>query len=227
MIFFDIDDTLLDNQGAEIAAAIEFHQLYSNVFQEPSDEFAYNWRRITEKHVQRYLFGELSFQEQRRERLKEIFSHDRILTDDEADNIFQEYLEAYERNWELFPDVMPSLEQLSKIRLGIISNGDSSQQIQKLIATGIREQFSVIAISEDIGTSKPDAMIFLKACRAAEVSPSECWHIGDNIEADFKGSLSAGLKGIWLNRNGIDSVKDVKAIKSLSELKKIIEMHNP
>jgi len=30
MIFFDIDDTLLDNQGAEIAAAIEFHQLYSH-----------------------------------------------------------------------------------------------------------------------------------------------------------------------------------------------------
>lgn len=113
--------------------------------------------------IQRYLLGELSFQGQRRERLKEIFSHDRILTDNKADKIFQEYLEAYKMNWKLFPDVMSCLEQLSEIRLGIISNGDSSQQMQKLIATGIRERFSVFAISEDIGISKPDPKIFLKA----------------------------------------------------------------
>lgn len=99
--------------------------------------------------------------------------------------------------------------------------------MQKLIATGIRERFSVVAISKDIGISKPDAKIFLKTCRTAEVSPSECWHIGDKIEADFKGSLFAGLKGIWLDRNGMGSPKYVKAIKSLSELKRIIEMHTP
>lgn len=226
MIFFDIDDTLLDNQGAETAAALEFHQLYSNVFPESSDKFAYNWRMITEKHVQRYLSGELSFQDQRRERLKELFSHDRILTDIEADNIFQRYLDAYERNWRLFPDVKPCLVQLSGTKLGVISNGDSSQQRQKLTATDILDRFSVVTISEDVGISKPDAKIFLEACRIAEVSPSECWHIGDNLEADYKGSLSAGLKGIWLNRNGMDSIMGVKAIKSLSELTRIIRKHN-
>lgn len=225
MIFFDIDDTLLDNQGAEIAAAIELHQLYSKVFPEPPDEFAYNWRMITEKYFQRYLAGELSFQGQRRERLKEIFSHDRILTDNEADNIFQKYHSAYKRNWRLFPDVEPCLAQLSGIKLGIISNSDSSQQMQKLIATGIRERFSVVVISGDVGVSKPDARIFWEACRTAGVSPSECWHIGDNFEADYKGSLSAGLNGIWLNRDDTDSVKGVEAIKSLSEVKRVIRMH--
>jgi putative hydrolase of the HAD superfamily len=226
MIFFDIDDTILDNQGAETSAAIEFHQLYSNVFPEPPDEFACNWRMITEKHVQRYLSGELSFQCQRRERLKELFYHYRILTDIEADNIFQSYLEAYERNWSIFPDVKPCLEQLSGIELGIISNGDSSQQRQKLIATEILDRFSVVIISEDVGISKPDEKIFLEACRIAKVSPSECWHVGDNLEADYKGSQSAGLKGIWLNRNGMDSTNGVKSIKSLSELTRVIRKHN-
>jgi FMN phosphatase YigB (HAD superfamily) len=55
---------------------------------------------------------------------------------------------------------------------------------------------------------------------------SECWHIGDNLAADFHGSQSAGLKGIWLNRNGIDSLNAVRVIKSLSELKGIIGVHN-
>jgi len=70
MIFFDIDDTLLDNQSAELAAAKDLHFLYEDIFLESPDEFALNWRVITEKHVQRYLSGELSFQSQRRERVK-------------------------------------------------------------------------------------------------------------------------------------------------------------
>jgi putative hydrolase of the HAD superfamily len=101
------------------------------------------------------------------------------------------------------------------------------QQRQKLTATGIIERCSVVVISGDIGKSKPDSQIFLEACRMAAVSPSECWHIGDNLEADFQGSLSAGMKGIWLTRNGIDPIKGATSIKSLSELKNIIGAHNP
>ncbi len=226
MIFFDIDDTLLDNQGAESAAAKDFHYLFRSVFSVSPDEFALNWRIITEKHIQRYLSGELSFHGQRRERIKEIFFHNGILSDGEADNLFQKYLGCYERNWRLFPDVITCFEQLGDVRLGIISNGDSIQQKQKLTATGIIERFSVVTISDDIGTSKPDSKIFLEACRKAGVSPSECWHIGDNFEADFQGSLSTGMKGVWLNRNGVDSIRGAKEIKSLSELKNIIGAHN-
>ncbi len=105
MIFFDIDETLLDNKSAETTAAMEFHKIYQDIFPESPSEFARNWRALTEKHVQRYLAGELSFQGQRRERLRELFSHDRILSDAKADNLFQRYLDAYERSWRLFPDV--------------------------------------------------------------------------------------------------------------------------
>jgi putative hydrolase of the HAD superfamily len=223
MIFFDIDDTLLDNQAAESAAAKDFHYLYRSVFPLSPDEFAQNWRIITEKHVQRYLSGELSFQGQRRERLKEIFSHNRILSDAEADNLFQKYLGCYEKNWRLFPDVITCFDRLKDERLGIISNGDSVQQRQKLTATGIIERFSVILISGDIGVSKPDLKIFLEACRMAEVDPSECWHIGDNFEADFQGCMSVGMNGVWLAGNGADPIKDCKAIRSLSDLKNIME----
>ncbi len=226
MIFFDIDDTLLDNQGAESAAAKDFYYPFKGVFPVSPDEFAHNWRITTERHIQRYLSGELSFQGQRRERLKEIFSHNCILSDGEADDLFQKYLGYYEKNWRLFPDVMTCLEQLRDVRLGIISNGDSIQQRQKLTVTGIIERFSVVLISDDLGTSKPDSKIFLEACRMAAVSPLECWHIGDNFEADFQGSLSAGMKGIWLTRNGVTSIKEASAIKSLLELKNIIGSRN-
>jgi FMN phosphatase YigB (HAD superfamily) len=60
----------------------------------------------------------------------------------------------------------------------------------------------------------------------AEASPSECWHIGDDLEADFQGSMSVGMKGIWLARNGFDPINGSRSIGSLSDLKNIIEAHN-
>jgi len=83
--------------------------------------------------------------------------------------------------------------------LEIISNGESYQQRKKLIVTGLIDRFSTITISEELGLSKPDPKIFIEACRAAKVNPSDCWHIGDDLTADAKGSLSAGLRGVWLN----------------------------
>lgn len=225
MIFFDIDDTLLDNQSAEIAAAKDFHFLYKDIFPVSPDEFALNWRIIIEKHIQRYLSGKLSFQSQRRERIKELFLHNLILSDEEADNIFQRYLTCYENNWRLFPDVLSGLERFAGNNLGIISNGDSLQQRQKLTNTGIIDRFSVFAISSDIGVMKPDPQIFTEACFKAGVEPSECWHIGDNLEADLKGCLSVGMKCIWLNRNDKESIQDFTTIKSLLELKNIIGAH--
>ena len=219
MIFFDIDETLLDNYTAEFAAAKDFHRLFRDIFPVTSSEFASNWCVITEKYIQRYLSGELSFHDQRRERLREVFSHNRILSDEEADNLFQKYLGCYENNWSLFPDVLTCFDQLKDKRLGVISNGDSIQQRQKLITTGIFTRFSVVLISGDIGASKPDSQIFLQACQLAEVTPSECWHVGDNFEADFQGSMSVGMKGVWLNRNGVDPVEGTTAMRSLTELK--------
>lgn len=226
MIFFDIDDTLLDNKAAECAAAKEFHRSHGDTFPVSSEEFAYRWRMTTEKHVQRYLSGELSFQGQRRERLKELFAHSRTLTDAEADALFAGYLESYEKNWTLFSDVASCLEQLNGMKCGIISNGDSYQQRQKLKATGIVGHFSVIVISEELGLAKPDPRIFLEACRMAKAHPSECWHIGDNPEADVYGSLSSGLHGVWLNRNGMNRYEGAVTIGSLSELRRIIDEPN-
>jgi putative hydrolase of the HAD superfamily len=222
MIFFDIDDTLLDNRRSEHIAAIEFHRLHQDVFPVSPEEFATRWRMATEKHTRRYLSGELSFQGQRRERLKELFAHHRILSNAEADTLFETYLDSYEKNWTLFSDVEFCLDQLAGTRLGIISNGQAYQQRRKLIHMGLLDRFSTVIISEELGISKPDPRIFLEACRGSKVSPSECWHIGDNLIADAQGSLSAGMRGIWLNRSGLNSQEKIPTIRSLSELKGVI-----
>jgi putative hydrolase of the HAD superfamily len=72
MIFFDIDETLMQNEVAEHRAAEAFYLHYKERLQEPLERFLYRWRLNTEQNVRRYLDGELSFQGQRRERIREM-----------------------------------------------------------------------------------------------------------------------------------------------------------
>jgi putative hydrolase of the HAD superfamily len=140
--------------------------------------------------------------------------------------MFNKYLMRYEESWRLYPDVVPCLSALSKQKLGIISNGDSKQQRQKLESLSIIQYFSTVVVSGDIGIAKPDPLIFYAACEAANCPPNECFFIGNDLDIDAKGSISAGLRGIWLNREGHKQQEGIRAISSLKELKEKIELLN-
>jgi putative hydrolase of the HAD superfamily len=226
MIFFDIDGTLVDHKGAERAAAFSFQRDFAKIFPGPPDEFASRWQTLAEKHVRRYLAGELSFQDQRRARIRELFALEGSVADNEADSIFSVYLKRYEQNWRLFADVESCLTDIAGHGLGIISNGDSKQQRAKLQVLGIAERFSTVLISGDIGKAKPETGIFVLACQNAGKRPDECLYVGDDFEVDAMASRRAGMRGIWLNRTGMDRPSRNDMIRSLTELVNQIGSHN-
>ena len=155
---------------------------------ETSEAFISRWQVVTENHYQRYLTGELTFQGQRRTRLREIFSDNRALTDSDADQMFAAYLQRYEQHWQLHSDVAECLRELDGFSLGIISNGDSNQQKQKLTALAIAHHFDHVLISGDIGVAKPNAKIFHAACDLAGKHPRDCLYVSDNPEFDARGA---------------------------------------
>ncbi|KLU63351.1 hypothetical protein CEB3_c02750 [Peptococcaceae bacterium CEB3] len=125
-IFFDIDGTLLDHRSSERAGVLELYTKHINAFRDfTRGEFCSLWCDISEKHFARFLKGEISFKKQRQERIIEVFNIAGILlTHEEADLAFLDYLQEYERNWRLFDDAMFCLEVMKKEhKLGIISNG--------------------------------------------------------------------------------------------------------
>lgn len=227
MIFIDIDGTLVDHEGAERAGARSFFESHRRELGQSVDEFVRSWHSVAEKHIRRHLRGQISFQEQRRARLRELFLPSRELTDEEADQLFESYLRDYEDNWTLFPEVRESLTGLAaSYKLGIISNGDSQQQRRKLHSTGIDTFFSTVLISGDIGISKPESDIFLNACGQAGLRPNQCCYVGDNIHDDAIAAENAGLLGIWVNRNAEKSRAHVLEVNSLSGVNSLIESHN-
>ncbi len=222
MIFFDIDGTLIDHDSAETAAALAFQQVHPQVFPEPPQAFVARWKEVSWRHVKRWLAGETTFQGQRRSRLQELFSHHRQLTNAQADDLIQHYVDAYEQNWRLYDDVQPCLQALASRRLGIISNGDSGQQRQKLEKLKIAGLFSVITISGDVGLSKPAAGIFAAACAAAGLAMQQCTYIGNHLDSDILAGTRAGMRAIWINRLRLPCPLGVVAIRSLVEMPGVI-----
>jgi putative hydrolase of the HAD superfamily len=150
MIFFDLDGTLLDHEKAERNGAAAFQSFHVDVFPESAADFYGRWHAISEKHMNRFLNGEITEQDQRRDRMRELFA-DEGMTDEAADEKFDYYLQQYQENWCLFPDVMDCLERLRELPLGIITNGGPTQQRKKLSDVGIASFFSLIVISAPHG----------------------------------------------------------------------------
>ncbi|QQD18222.1 HAD family hydrolase [Spongiibacter nanhainus] len=216
MIFFDLDDTLMDHSGAEDAALQEFAKQFAPA---SDNQFFGRWKEASHRHMLDYLAGKISFQEQRRRRISDTLKAD--LAEAEADKIFSTYLKAYEQNWALFPEVLPTLERLQSKGLGVITNGSITQQNQKIEALGLRAYFAHIITSEDASVAKPEAAIFHYACEVAGVDASHACYVGDRLEQDALAALDAGFgQAVHIDRSGRQSkaVGMVVGISNLSEL---------
>jgi putative hydrolase of the HAD superfamily len=223
-IFFDIDATLVDHDKAAEMAASKFLQHFAHLLPYSQASFLKVWHEVSDRHNDLYFRGEVSLIEQRRNRMHELFAHaESVLSAKEADARFQVYLEHYESNWKLFDDVLPCLDSLAHIPLGLISNGDLEQQLRKLKQTNLDGRFSTIVVSSEIGVSKPKPEIFLEACRRAGVSPSACAYVGDRLDVDVLASRAVGMKGVWLNRKKLPMPNlVVPTISTLSELERCL-----
>lgn len=131
-----------------------------------------------------------------------------------------------------FEDTLETLEALKKLgyNLGIIANQNMGLS-KRLKSWGLLEYFDVVVSSAEIGTSKPDKLIFLKAIEMAGCQPSEAVMVGDRLDNDLIPAKSLGMKTVWI-RKGLseyqhkDFGKDIAdwMINALSELKEIFRL---
>ncbi len=105
--------------------------------------------------------------------------------------------------WFVYPDVLEALKKWQKmgIELGIISNFDS-RIYSVLQGLQLRDFFKSVTISTQVGVAKPNPKIFAIALEKHDCPPEAAWHIGDSIQEDYHAARTAGLRGIWINRNG-------------------------
>ncbi|MEF7558618.1 HAD family hydrolase [Bacillus thuringiensis] len=221
MIFFDVDGTLLDYETAERNGIIDFFQIYNTIFSGNELEATEVWHELSEVYFNKFLSKELSFSEQQKMRMYHLFkTYEVNLSPEESQHRFNQYIELYKNNWAAFEDVHYTLQTLKQKghSLGIISNGDYEQQVEKLTALNILQYFKYIFTSSEIGISKPDPAIFQRTVLQSNLKMKDCYYIGDRLETDAISSTTAGMHGIWLNRNSSQLKHDVTTIHSLHEV---------
>lgn len=187
---------------------------------ERSDQLTRWWFEIEEVNYDRFLAKELSFLEQRRERLRHFLPLAGLSVPREntrLDEHFTTYLQSYEAAWTAFPDVAPVLRSLRAMGMlvGVITNGNHDQQLSKINRIGLEPLLDRVFSSELTNHAKPAPEAFIQPCRSMNVSPAESLYVGDNYRVDINGARNAGLQAIHLNRAGS---RHQGTIQSLAEL---------
>jgi putative hydrolase of the HAD superfamily len=85
-------------------------------------------------------------------------------------------------------------------QVGIVTNGETHHQEDKVKASGLTGLIDVCIVSEAVGCWKPDPTIFRIAAERCGTDLVGGWMFGDHPEADIRGASDIGLSTIWLRR---------------------------
>ena len=191
-VFFDIDDTLYDTSGfAKLARKAAIGVMIDAGLPLSSDEAYKLLREIIkdkgsnyDKHFNVLTKQVLGYENPRLIALGMITYH----------NVKFALLR-------LFPETMSTLIYLKSqgYHLGVISNGITIKQWEKLIRLGLHHFFDEIITSEEAGTEKPDERIFQQALDRMGCKAGNSIMIGNKFSEDILGAINIGMDAILVN----------------------------
>jgi putative hydrolase of the HAD superfamily len=101
-----------------------------------------------------------------------------------------------------FPDSEAALAGLhDRYALALVTNGATCLQREKLERSGLAGHFDAVVVSGEVGVGKPDPTVFRHALSL--LGATDAVMIGDTVERDVDGALAAGLRAVWINRAGL------------------------
>jgi putative hydrolase of the HAD superfamily len=226
-LLLDLDDTLLDYSGgvdADWEAVVRSH---TPVGLDPTRLVA------VVAETRRWFWDDP--ERHRRERVNMLGAWQHIVefalarTGVEADGlapaIARDFAARRRATMRLFPEVLESLERFRRrgVPLGLVTNGDASQQRDKIERHGLGPFFDAIVIEGEFGAGKPDEMVYRHALAQLGAAPDAAWMAGDHLEFDVEAPQSLGLKGVWVDRVGRglpagSHVRPHRIVRSLRDL---------
>ena len=217
-VLFDLDDTLFDFHKAE---KIALTKTLVHFGIDPTEETLALYSTINAAHWKRLELGEISREEVKVGRYRELFKTIGVECDPVKATAYYESMLAIGHYF--MPGAPELLEELyRKYRLYIVSNGTAKVQEGRIGSSGIAKYMDGIFISQILGANKPDKQFFdICFAEIPDFSPSETVIICDSLSTDIKGGINAGITTFWFNPKGIENDSDIKpdyTIKELSEV---------
>lgn len=219
-LFFDLDDTLLDFNKAEVYAFDKLMQ--QNGIPNTSEIFkSYD---VMNKRVWADYEKRLLTADEVKVRRFELFCLAYQLPLIPA-ALSEQYLDNLSQNHEFMdgaPALMDSIQ--GRFHLVLVTNGLSKVQNPRISNSGLGTIFSQTYISEEVGLSKPSTEFFQYVFdRLTGIKKEDILMIGDSLSSDMLGGINFGLDTCWYNPKGFDGSLPVTfQVNHLSDLQKLL-----
>ena len=119
-----------------------------------------------------------------------------------AEQMSEDFLHLTTKYFSLLPGAEELVRYLvKKYPLTVVTNGFVEVQYEKFDKSGLRNCFSHIVLSEEVGCQKPNPRIYEEALRMNGVSAAEAVMIGDSWNSDIQGAINAGIDQIWIRKS--------------------------
>ena len=86
----------------------------------------------------------------------------------------------------------------------------------------------MLVFSEEVGVRKPDAEIFLHACRQLEVEAGATMYVGDNLVTDVQGAADVGMttvQALWFRADDTPGIEaDFMAFTPMDVLNAVLRL---
>jgi putative hydrolase of the HAD superfamily len=223
-LFFDLDHTLWDfeqNSKNTMQQLYITHRLEGRGITD-FEAFYAVYRAHNEKLWERFRKGFIKRDELRWKRMWHTLLDFKVGDTKIANELSVAYLEILPTQRALMPHAIEVLDycKTKEYSMHIITNGFDTTQRQKLHYCGIATYFDQLISSEKSNSMKPKKEIFDFALQATNAQPESSIMIGDALEIDIAGAMSAGWDQIYFNPEKMAHTR--KPTYEITSLKEII-----
>ncbi|VEI08394.1 Putative HAD-hydrolase yfnB [Kurthia zopfii] len=222
-LIFDLDDTLLDFQQAEIEA---FEKTFSNYnIQNSISTYKKDYDAISRVLWDGVQDGIFTIAQVGEYRFKRLFEKHKL--DLEAVSFNKDYLFNLGQQSNLIEGAEQIATTLPNIKFVALSNGFTKTQLSRIANSPLKDLFDEIIISEMTGFEKPQKGIFDYTMNQLSLSETDgVLMIGDSLSSDIAGGLNYGMDTCWFNphrKTNESFVTPTYEIKSLDEIADLVK----
>lgn len=232
----DLDDTLTDTKSAYEKAYKECHKVFATYtgLNISYDEFMELYTKArADVHL---MIPNAATRHNRALYFQTLVEDLKLSTDYKlVYKLYHAFYQTTYANLKPFPNAIELLEWLKKTqrKVVIVSNGSANVRLEKINSLGISNYIDFMVSSEEVGTEKPSANLFLHALHKARVSPGEAVMIGNKAPEDIYGANRLGITTIltkitdesWEgpNKPGQEPSYTVKDLKDVIDIIQYLE----
>ncbi|MCB0688795.1 MAG: YjjG family noncanonical pyrimidine nucleotidase [Saprospiraceae bacterium] len=217
-ILFDLDNTLLDFDGAADQALSD---TLTELDLDGQKDLKFSYHQINHQCWSRFERGEIDIPTLKKQRFELFVSENHLNVDAELMN--RKYLDRLSEQVIEIDGARNLLDQSRKhFKLVLVTNGFAEVQHPRIERSGFRSYFQHIVISEEIGANKPASAFFDHTFDLmAKPEKDEVMIIGDSLSSDIKGGYDYGIRTCWYNPKKQQNQTDIRpdyTIQALEEL---------